>query len=1082
MPYAMVRPHEPFESLQNKENCVLSTVFGSGGRCPTCRPPWPVRLRDHLQATDPALARLRTGWRMLAVLPVTLAVGYGMAHALGQQAMFGMTYGGIAGLLIGLTIAGPKAGRLAVRCVWGVPAFLIALVCAIEVQPYRILALIVVAVVVVAQLVAPAFLGEFGQDAGVMLFAGFLGGVLVPIPIEKMQYIAPIVVVAAVAAAAVQVVLCRMSAATGLVHIERAFLARTRYVVRRATRLLEPGESTTRANRTLCDEMIHLNEAAMLVDGHLASSGHPGEPAARMHRLVFDTELAANALGRTVIALSRLPLPDEVRAHLLSALAGLDRGGRRHDDALPASAAPLLDWLARHEDDSRDEEYEHLVSMLYQFVAVLDDLHRVSDAWTTQVDAELEADIAAADTEPFTTPVELVTGKLPGTNLLVGRVLDSGGMGRPWNIWTKPKPQIRIAAQMLIALVIAIPLGDALNGYRYYWAVIGALIVLMNTDSVHDRMRKIVKRVVGTLIGGFIGIGVADLLGAHHPMVTVILLCVAVVLGAYSISAYYGIWSGALAFSLIQMYAFTGGFKDSVVVLRAEENAVGAVIATLVALVVLPIASRTLLRHAQATHVRSLATFVRESGEVWSGSAGAQGTREQARAVDLASHELHRFTVSLVHLPGSAGREHAEEIRAMLRTAAICAREMSVGSGGAVLTAGQRAQLLRITGNLSDSIDALAGIVSDSEKNSASAPVPEPWIRRAEEIRQLQAVLSASPANARLRHALHYLGYLDDLLGDLAARLEITVQGSDYRTVAPALSRELFALHAHQVTAARTRSVGRYAHATASVQTRPVVDSPAPGADGRWIGGRVLTGTGHPVSAVALTLIDQHGRQVSRATGRDDGSYRIGVPATGSYVLIVSASGHGPVAVNVTASSSTQQQDVTLLGSGELSGVVRRADGGEPLPDATVTLTDLRGEVVGAAITATDGAYVCSGLVSGRYTLVANAESMRPSATTLTVPESEHLRYDIDMEPTVLLAGSVRTDARAVPDALVTVLDASGDPVAHTHTDDNGHYVVPDLDEGRYTVVTSGYPPSTSRVTVSGTEIVHNLMLGYDDQ
>ncbi len=1019
------------------------------------------------------------------VLPVTLAVGYGMAHALGQPAMFGMTYGGIAGLLIGLTIAGPKAGRLAVRCVWGVPAFLLALLCAIEVQPYRILALLAVAVVVVVQLAAPAFLGEFGHDGGVMLFAGFLGGILVPIPLEKMQYIAPIVIVAAAAAAVVQVVLCRMRPATGLVHIERAFLTRTRYVVRRATRMLEPGESTARANRKLCDEMIHLNEAAMLVDGHLASSGRPGGAAARMHRLVFDTELAANALGRTVVLLCRVPLPDEVRAHLLAALAGLDRGGRRHDDALPAATAPLLDWLARHEGDSRDTEHEHLVSMLYRFVAVLGDLHRVSDAWTTQVDERLEADIAAADTQPFTTPVELVTGKLPGTNLLAGRALGAGGMGRPWNVWSKPDPQIRIAVQMLITLVIAIPLGDALNGYRFYWAVIGALIIFMNTDSVHDRVRKTVKRVVGTLIGGFVGIGVADLLGVHHPMVTVTLLCLAVVAGAYSISAYYGVWAGSLAFALIQLYAFTGGFKDSVVVLRAGENALGAVIAILVALVVLPLATRTLLRHAQATHVRSLATFVRESGEVWSGSAGAEGTREQARAVDQATHELRRFTLSLVHLPGSAGREHAEEIRSMLRTAAVCAREMSLGSGRAVLTAGQRAQLLRITGSLSDSIDALAGIVSETEKASAGAPVPEPWIRRAEEIRQLQAALSVSPANARLRHALHYLGYLDDLLGDLAARLDMTVQGSDYRTVAPALDRELFALHARQATAERARSAGgpaRYARAASAVQTRPVADSPISGGDGRWIGGRVLTGTGHPLSAAALTLIDQHGRQVSRATGRDDGSYRISVPATGSYVLIVSATGHGPVAVNVTASSSTQQQDVTLLGSGELSGVVRRADHGEPLADATVTLTDARGEVVGAAITAADGAYVCGGLISGRYTLVANAESMRPTAITLTVPETEHLRYDIDMEQAALLAGSVRAGERAVPDARVTVLDASGALVAHAHTDTDGHYVVPDLDKGRYTVVTSGYPPATSRVTVTGTEIVHDLVLGYDDQ
>ncbi|MFF3566634.1 carboxypeptidase regulatory-like domain-containing protein [Nocardia jiangxiensis] len=1076
----------------------MSNIFGGGGRCPTCRPAWPVRLRDHLQATDPALARLRAGWRMLTVFIATLAVGYGMAHALGQPVLFGLTYGGMVGLLVGLTVAGPKAGRLAVRCVWGVPAFLIALLCAIEVQHNRILALVVAAVAAVVQLSAPAFFGEFGHDSGVMIFAGYLSGVLVPLPVSKMQYIAPIVAVAAIAAAVVQVVLCRMRPETGLLHIERAFLTRSRYVVRRATRLIASENPTARATRELCDEMIHLNEAAMLVDGYLATASSSSRSADRLHRLVFDTELAAHALGRIVIQLSGRPLPAEVRGCLLAACTDLDRGGRRHGGTLPASTAPLLQWLSQHENDSRDPEHERLVSTLYRVVAVLGDLHHVSDAWTTASDDDLEAEI---DAEPFSTPVELVAGRLPGTNLLAGRVLDAGGMRRPWNFWSRPNPQLRIAAQMLITLMIAIPLGDALNGYRFYWAVIGALIVLSNTDSPHDRLRKTVKRVLGTLVGGFLGIGFAQLLGAHHPMATLSLLVVALAVGAYSISAYYSVWSGALAFSLIQLYSFTGGYEDSVVVLRAGENALGAVVATLVALVVLPIATRTLLRHAQATHVHSLATFVRESGEVWSGAAGVHGTREQARAVDQAAHELHRFSRSLVRLPGGTGHEPAEEIRAMLRTAAVCAREMSVGSGAAVLTTGQRELLLRITGNLSDSIDGLGGIVSDSENasNSADSPLieyaadiekaanptaPEIWVRQADDIRRLQEALSVSPANARLRHALHYLGYLDDLLGDLAARLDIPVRGGDYRTGAQAVGRELFAAQAQLATAGRPVSAGGAARRTrvaASVRAWPTIEAPASG-EGRWIDGQVHGGGGRPVPGVALTLIDQLGHQVSRATGRSDGSYRIDVPETGSHVLIVSANGYGPVAATVHPGSGPQRQHVTLLGSGELTGVVRRTDRGTPLADATVTLTDPRGEVVGATITDTDGSYLCPGLVAGDYTLVTNAEHMRPTAITLTVPESGRLRYDIDMSPTSSLAGSVRTDEHPVPDARVTILDPAGAPIAHTRTDADGRYVVPDLDTGRYTVVASGYSPVTSRVRVFGDEVVHDVQFDYGDE
>jgi EmrB/QacA subfamily drug resistance transporter len=269
------------------------------------------------------------------------------------------------------------------------------------------------------------------------------------------------------------------------------------------------------------------------------------------------------------------------------------------------------------------------------------------------------------------------------------------------------------------------------------------------------------------------------------------------------------------------------------------------------------------------------------------------------------------------------------------------------------------------------------------------------------------------------------------------------------------------------------------ATAMASTEARTVLSGG--GYDGSSIGGRIHREDGSPVSGAALTLIDQRGRQVSRATGDANGGYLISAPDAGNYVLIASAAGHQPEAVSVAIGNRPQQLDLRLMGSGELSGVVRSAGRGEPLPGATVTLTDMRGEVVGAAITAGDGVYVCHGVVSGTYTLVAVADHMRPSAVTLTVPDSGLLRHDIDLAPMAVLAGSAWADGdRAVSDVQITVLDAAGDLTATTRTDQSGHYVVTDLAEGQYTVVARGYPPVTSRVTVSGGEVSHDVRLGYE--
>ncbi|BCK58091.1 MFS transporter [Nocardia wallacei] len=251
---------------------------------------------------------------------------------------------------------------------------------------------------------------------------------------------------------------------------------------------------------------------------------------------------------------------------------------------------------------------------------------------------------------------------------------------------------------------------------------------------------------------------------------------------------------------------------------------------------------------------------------------------------------------------------------------------------------------------------------------------------------------------------------------------------------------------------------------------------------GRSISGRIRREDGRAVTGAALTLIDQRGHQVSRATGDGGGTYVIEPPTPGGYVLIVSASGHQPTAVNVTVDGSPQHLDLTLQGSGELTGTVRTAGRREPVAGATVTVTDLRGDVVGAAVTAADGGYVCHGVVSGTYTLVAVAPHMRPTATTLTIPDSGQLRFDVELASMAQLSGAVRAAGRPVQDAQITVLDASGTAVGSARTDAEGRYTVTDLPEGDYTVVARGYPPVTGRVHVSGGDIDHDVRLGYDDQ
>ncbi|MEV6876359.1 MFS transporter [Amycolatopsis sp. NPDC051128] len=260
----------------------------------------------------------------------------------------------------------------------------------------------------------------------------------------------------------------------------------------------------------------------------------------------------------------------------------------------------------------------------------------------------------------------------------------------------------------------------------------------------------------------------------------------------------------------------------------------------------------------------------------------------------------------------------------------------------------------------------------------------------------------------------------------------------------------------------------------------PELDVPV-SAGGVPVTGHVRRQDGSHVAGAALTLIDQRGRQVARATGAADGSYSVPSQGPGAYVLIVAANGHQPQASSVVISNGPATIDVTLTGSGELTGTVKAAATGEPLANVTVTLTDGRGEVNGAFITTADGTYAFVGVGAGAYTLVASGTGYRPVAVTLTVPDSGVLRHDVELASSVQLTGTARTEGdRVVPDARITVLDAEGAVAAVARTDGEGRYVVSDLPAGAYTVVASGYPPATSQVELTGGEADHDVRLSYD--
>jgi EmrB/QacA subfamily drug resistance transporter len=233
------------------------------------------------------------------------------------------------------------------------------------------------------------------------------------------------------------------------------------------------------------------------------------------------------------------------------------------------------------------------------------------------------------------------------------------------------------------------------------------------------------------------------------------------------------------------------------------------------------------------------------------------------------------------------------------------------------------------------------------------------------------------------------------------------------------------------------------------------------------IRGRVLDGAGAPVARAAITLIDAGGRQVARATAREDGSYGVETPERGNFVLVGSAPGHQPQVATLAVGSTPVTYDLVLAGTGGLLGTVRDGEG-KAVAGALVVATDGRGEVAGSATTGSDGGYKLADLVPGNYTVAVNAPGHRPSAELASVA-GEGTRFDIELRGAATVRGTIRDqDGRPVEDARVTLLDAAGNVVAAKVTGADGEYSFADLSGDEYTVIASGYAPVATPVSING--------------
>ncbi|WP_280384729.1 MFS transporter [Nocardia wallacei] len=252
------------------------------------------------------------------------------------------------------------------------------------------------------------------------------------------------------------------------------------------------------------------------------------------------------------------------------------------------------------------------------------------------------------------------------------------------------------------------------------------------------------------------------------------------------------------------------------------------------------------------------------------------------------------------------------------------------------------------------------------------------------------------------------------------------------------------------------------------------------GDNGIPVHGYVRTGDGAPLPGAALTLISPQGGQVGRVIALADGSFAVDAPASGSFVLIASADGYQPQAAPITVAGRALGHDFRLSGMNGLTGTLRAADDGTPVADAVVIVTDSRGEVMAAGSSTADGKYELAELIPGPVTVAVNATAFQPLAVSAEVQGQGITHLDLALRRGARLHGTVQAPHGPLGDARVTLIDAAGAVVGTTTTAPDGTYAFTNLGTGDYMVIASGYPETTTTITLHpGHPEDHDIDLSY---
>ena len=331
-------------------------------------------------------------------------------------------------------------------------------------------------------------------------------------------------------------------------------------------------------------------------------------------------------------------------------------------------------------------------------------------------------------------------------------------------------PTTRQAIQVAVAAALAIVVGELVSPSHWYWAAIAAFVIFAGTNSWAETLDKGWQRLLGTVLGVPSGVLVATLVSGNTTA-SLVMIFVCLFCAFYFMKVTYSLMTFWISTMLALMYGLLGEFTYSLLLLRIEETAIGAVIGIAAAMLVLPVNTRAKIRGDAHTFFLTLSNLVEAS------VASLLGTPAPARLTETArqlGRDLQQFRITAKPMSaGVAGLAGRRSMRHGLRMLTACdryARILVRSSEIHIDTSPELADAIRSTASqIRRNIDVL---ITSLEFNQPATVFPSTdYIDTAETLARQRDDQPLAPDHRRLMNALHALRQLDRVIINAASDL-----------------------------------------------------------------------------------------------------------------------------------------------------------------------------------------------------------------------------------------------------------------------------------------------------------------------